>query len=144
MSGRIYAVAISVLLVAYLFMAGARGVDLIRVGGAVPVALGAAILALPLIGAWIVMREWQFGRRTQALAVELEAVGGLPEDDLPRRPSGRVVRTAADARFEERRVEVEAAPEDWAAWFRLSTAYDDAGDRKRARAAMRKAILLHG
>jgi Flp pilus assembly protein TadD len=55
-------------------------------------------------------------------------------------PSGRVDRAAADARFAERRAEVEAAPDDWRRWYRLALAYDDAGDRRRARAAMRTAI----
>ena len=38
--------------------------------------------------------------------------------------------------------EAEAAPEDWRSWFRLSCAYDAAGDRKRARASMRDAVKL--
>ena len=64
---------------------------------------------------------------------------------LPRRPSGRVDRDAADAHFEVIRAEVEAAPEDWRGWYRLAHAYDLAGDRKRARSAMRHAIeLAHG
>ena len=32
--------------------------------------------------------------------------------------------------------------EDWRAWFRLALAYDAAGDRKRARRAMRDAVAL--
>ena len=36
----------------------------------------------------------------------------------------------------------EAAPDDWRSWFRLSCAYDAAGDRKRARASMRDAVRL--
>jgi len=39
-------------------------------------------------------------------------------------------------------VQVEAAPEDWRGWYRLGHAYDLAGDRKRARSAMRQAIEL--
>jgi Flp pilus assembly protein TadD len=37
---------------------------------------------------------------------------------------------------------VEDAPDDWRTWFRLGIAYDDAGDRRRAREAMRRAISL--
>ena len=40
------------------------------------------------------------------------------------------------------RTEVEAAPEDWRGWYRLANAYDLAGDRKRAREAMRHSIQL--
>jgi Flp pilus assembly protein TadD len=96
-----------------------------------------------VLGAYLVGRELQFGRRTEALARELEAAGGLPVDDLPRRPSGRIDRAAADEAFEKYKAEAEAAPDDWRAWFRLSTAYDAAGDRKRARATMRAAIARH-
>jgi hypothetical protein len=78
------------------------------------------------------------------MARELDAEGGLPDTSgLPRRPSGRVDRGAADEWFEERRAEVEAAPDDWRAWYRLAHAYDVAGDRTRARETMRKAIDLH-
>ncbi|KTR54674.1 hypothetical protein SA11R_08410, partial [Rothia kristinae] len=56
--------------------------------------------------------------------------------------SGRIDREAADAAFPARRAEVEREPEDWRAWFRLALAYDAAGDRKRARRAMRDAVAL--
>ena len=62
---------------------------------------------------------------------------------LPTRPSGRPVRSAADELFAVRRREVEQAAEDWRAWYRLGLAYDDAGDRRRARQAIRHAITLH-
>ena len=64
-------------------------------------------------------------------------------DDLPRRPSGRPVREAADAKFAEVRTRVQADPDSWERWFELSCAYDAAGDRTRARSAMRRAIALH-
>ena len=94
------------------------------------------------MGRW--SREWRFGRATQQLGEELAARGALPVDDLPRRPSGRPDRAAADARFAEVRTRVEADPDSWERWFELAVAYDAAGDRKRARAAMRRAIALHG
>lgn len=105
--------------------------------------LGIAVLVIPLLGAYLVWRELQFGRQTEVLARELEASGGLPVDDLPRRPSGRIDRAAADEAFRRYRAEAEAAPDDWRVWFRLSTAYDAAGDRKRARQSMRTAIAQH-
>jgi Flp pilus assembly protein TadD len=40
-------------------------------------------------------------------------------------------------------MQAQARPDDWAAWFRLGTAYDAAGDRRRARAAVRHALQLH-
>jgi hypothetical protein len=134
------AILLAVVFVAYALLIGWRGVLLIKVGTPVPVVLGLAVLVIPLIGAYLVWRELQFGRRTEALARELEAAGDLPVDDLPRRPSGRVDRAAADEAFGRYKAEAEAAPDDWRVWFRLSTAYDAAGDRKRAREAMRTAI----
>ena len=137
------AFVLAVVFVAYAVLIGWRGVLLIEVGTPVPVVLGVAVLVIPLVGAYLVWREIQFGRQTEALARELEAAGGLPVDDLPRRPSGRVDRAAADEAFGRYKAAAEAAPDDWRVWFRLSTAYDAAGDRKRARATMRAAISQH-
>ncbi|NUR96699.1 MAG: hypothetical protein HOV67_15755 [Kribbellaceae bacterium] len=137
------AFVLAVVFVAYAALIGYRGILLVTVGTPVSVVLGLAVLVIPVVGAYLVWREIQFGRRTEVLAKELEAAGGLPVDDLPRRPSGRIDRTAADEAFGRYRAEAEAAPDDWRVWFRLSIAYDAAGDRKRARAAMRKAIGQH-
>lgn len=144
MTARRTALVLAGVLVVYLVLVGWRGVLLVRTGDPVAVALGLAVLVLPVVAAVVVVRELRFGGATQRMARELEADGGLPVDDLPRRPSGRVVREAADATFAGRRAEVEAAPEDWRAWYRLAVAYDDAGDRRRAREAMRYAVRLHG
>jgi Flp pilus assembly protein TadD len=57
-------------------------------------------------------------------------------------PSGRVNRNAADVWFEARREELDADPENWRNWYRLAYAYDIAGDRRRARQTMRKAVDL--
>ena len=101
-------------------------------------AIGASIIA-----AWALMRELLFGIRTERLVKDLAAEHALPEDDLPRRPSGRPDREAADTEFDRYRAEVDAAPESWRAWFRLGLAYDASGDRRRARAALRRAIALN-
>jgi hypothetical protein len=127
----------------YLLFTVARSWVLIASGDPVPVLLGISVIAIPLIGAWVLWRELAFGMRTQALGRELGGQGGLPVDDLPRTPSGRVEKAAADERFAEYEQQVQAAPEDWRAWYRLAIGYDDARDRKRARAAMRRAIALH-
>jgi len=144
MTGKRMAVLMAVLLGAYLFFSASRALDFIRAGGIVAVLLGVAILVFPLIGLWVLWREWQFGRATEELGQELAARGELPVDDLPRRPSGRPERAAADAHFAEVRLRVETDPDSWVRWFELATAYDAAGDRKRARKAMRQAIALHG
>ena len=127
----------------YLMFTAARSWALIASGDPVPILLGISVIVFPLLGAWLIGRELLFGLRSQSLGRELGAEGGLPIDDLPRTPSGRIQRDAADERFAEYQVEVEQDPDDWRRWYRLAIAYDEARDRKRARAAMRRAISLH-
>lgn len=137
---------VGALVLAFAFYAvtiGWRGVLLVLDGRPVAVALGLSVVVLPLVAGYAIWRELRFGLATERLARELVEQGRLPVDDLPRRPSGRVDRAAADVAFEAFRRDAEQAPDDWAVWFRLGTAYDAAGDRRRARAAVRHAIELH-
>jgi cytochrome c-type biogenesis protein CcmH/NrfG len=127
----------------YAAWIGFKGFELLDSGSRVGQVLGVALLVMPLLGLYVVWREVEFGRRTEFLARVLDAEGGLPVDDLPRRPSGRVDRASAAGLFDEMRAQAEANPEDWRSWFRLALAYDAAGDRTRARAAARRAISLH-
>ncbi|WP_158868030.1 tetratricopeptide repeat protein [Leifsonia sp. AG29] len=133
----------ALLLVVYLVLALQRAVLLIVTGQPVGIAMGVALLVLPVIAGWAIGRELLFGARTEKLVRILEAEGGLPVEDLPTRASGRPLRDAADAQFPEYKAEVEAAPGSWRAWFRLGLAYDASGDRRRARAALRQAIRLY-
>jgi hypothetical protein len=126
----------------YLVFAALRAWALISTGQPVPILLGISVLVLPLIGVWVLWRELAFGQSTQRLGQRLAVEGGLPSDDLPRTPSGRFDKAAADARFAEYEAAVRADPGDWRCWYRLAMGYDDARDRKRARAAMREAIAL--
>lgn len=141
-STKIWVGAVTLLLVFYLVVAFQRSVMLLGDPNLVAKAIGAGYLVLPVIGAWALIRELMFGARTEQMAKVLEAEGGLPVDNLPRTPAGRIIREAADLEFEKYRDEAEAAPGDWRSWFRLSCAYDAAGDRKRARASMRDAVKL--
>jgi cytochrome c-type biogenesis protein CcmH/NrfG len=143
MRARLSYTASAAALVFYFVLVGDRGVLLISDGRPVTVVFGAAVLVLPLIGAWFLWRTTQFARAAGRLGRELEAEGGLPVDELVRTPSGRVDRDSADAVFARRRAETEAAPEDWRTWFRLAVAYFDARDTPRARKAMQRAIALH-
>ena len=139
---KIWVGAVTLLLVFYLVVSFQRSVLLLMDSNLAAKAIGAAYLVLPVIGAWALVRELMFGARTEQMAKVLEAEGSLPVDELPRTPAGRIVRAAADAEFEKYREEAEAAPGDWRSWFRLSCAYDAAGDRKRARSSMRDAVRL--
>ncbi|SFQ05886.1 hypothetical protein SAMN05421810_104336 [Amycolatopsis arida] len=143
MRARNAAVLLTVALAVYLVLLAGRGVALVRTAEPVPVLLGAGVLLLPLLGVWVTVVTWRSGARIQRLSRKLAAEGALPDvSGLPRRPSGRVDRAAADAWFEERRAEVAAAPDDWRTWYRLAYAYDVAGDRGRARRTMRRAVEL--
>lgn len=139
---RLAAIALTALLVVYLVAVGRSAVALIASGEVRATGLGLAVLVLPLLGAWLLVREWRLAVEVQRMADELAAEGRLPVDDLPRTPGGRIVRDAADEAFGTARARVEAAPEDWAAWFHLAFAYDAARDRRRARAALRTAARL--
>lgn len=143
MTPRTWALVLVVAVVAYLLLAGARGVALITSGEVVPVGLGIAVLVIPFIGAWVVWREISFGYAMQRMGRQLVAEGDLPVDDFERTPSGRMVREEAERFFAAERERVEAQPDDWRSWYRLGLAYDAARDRRRAREAMRRARRLY-
>jgi cytochrome c-type biogenesis protein CcmH/NrfG len=140
--GLLAAVVVTALLLLYLVVAAGRAVALLGSGQPIGVVMGAAVLLLPVLGITLLGREWWLAAQVQRMADELAARGALDEDTLPRTPGGRVDRVEADAQFEERRAAVQAAPEDWGAWFRLGFAYDAAHDRRRAREALRTAARL--
>jgi cytochrome c-type biogenesis protein CcmH/NrfG len=143
MRARNVALVLTAALLVYMFMLAGRAIALFRTGGLIPVLLGVGVILLPLLGIWIIFTTWRSGSRIQQLSRRLDEEGGLPDAaDLPRRPSGRVDREAADSWFQDRRAELEADPENWRNWYRLAYAYDIAGDRGRARETMRKAVEL--
>ncbi len=119
-----------------------RAALLLQVDSVVARLLGLGIIILPLLVLWGVWQEVQFGRAVARLGDQLAASNGLPEDRLPRRPSGRINREAADSAFAEFKAAAELEPDSWPVQFRLGLAYDACGDRRRARAAMRRAIGL--
>lgn len=140
---KIGAIIMVVLLGAYLVVMVNRGWILLTDPEPIAKVMGVALFVLPVIAVWAIVRELFFGASMERLAKILEEEGGLPPDNLPRTPGGRIIREAADKEFERYRSEAEADPDNWRSWFRLSCAYDASGDRKRARSTMRKAIRLH-
>ncbi|GAB3244901.1 hypothetical protein [Arthrobacter pigmenti] len=143
MKTKIWVALVALLLVFYLIVTAHRGWILLMAPEPLAKLLGAAVFLLPVVGVWALVREVAFGARMEKLARLLDAEGGLPPDTLPRTPAGRIVRAAADAEFEKYRAAAEAEPDDWRSWFRLSCAYDAAGDRRRARKSMRDAIGMY-
>lgn len=142
MSGRIGALVMAALLALYLALVGWRAVQFVQSGEPVGIAIGVALIVLPIIGAWALWREIAFGTGSQRILRRLEAEGGLDELGLPSLPSGRADRQVASEAFPRFREAVEAAPDSWRDWLRLGLAYDAAGDRRRARQAVRRAIEL--
>lgn len=142
MTARIGVAVMAVLLGLYIVMVAQRAWLLLISGQPIAIAMGLALVVLPVIAAWALGRELWFGVRAEQLARRLESEGGLPEEPVTVRPSGRVEREDGDAVFPIYRADVEAHPEDWRAWYRLGLAYDAARDRRRARAAVRRAIQL--
>lgn len=143
MTARRVVVGLTAVLAFYAVTLGLRGIDLLRDDRLLFRGLGVGVLLLPLLGVAVVVAELRFGRATERLGRRLAAEpGGLSQDELPRRPSGRVDRGAADVVFAERKAEVEAASGEWRRWYRLGLAYGDAGDTARGRQAMRRAIAL--
>lgn len=130
------------LLVLYLVFAIRYGLLLIGLGEPVAVGLGVALFVLPLLAIWALVAELLFAVRAERLGMKLDAEGGLPSEELPVLPSGRLDRAAAAEVFPKYQAATEAAPDDWHTWFRLGLAYDAAGDRRRARWATRQAIRL--
>ena len=130
-------------LIFYFAMLTRTAIALIRSGTPAAVALGIGVLILPVVGAWVMVATLRAGMAHQRLA-RLAAEYGMALDvtDLPRMPSGRIQREAADEMFATVRAELDADPDNWLRWYRLARAYDYAGDRSRARETMRRAVEL--
>jgi cytochrome c-type biogenesis protein CcmH/NrfG len=127
----------------YFAMLTRTAVALIRTGSPAAVALGIGVLILPVVGAWVMVATLRAGLAHQRLARIAAEVGmELDVTDLPRMPSGRIRREAADEMFATVRDELDADPDNWLRWYRLARAYDYAGDRSRARETMRRAVAL--
>lgn len=132
----------AVLLAVYLTAVAAQAVTLLLSGALIAVVMGAALLVLPLIGIWALVRELLFGARAQQLLTRLETEGELPPERVSVLASGRPVREEADALFDRYRDAALTDESNWRAWMRLGLVYDACGDRRRARQAVNRAIRL--
>lgn len=140
--GKALAAVMVALLALYLGLALHRAWILLQSDVWISQALSVGMIVLPVLGVWALIREVLFGIRLEELGRRLGAEGGLPEDDLPRRPSGRIIREAADESFARWSAAAQAAPEDWRSWYRLGLAYSASGDTRRARGCMRDAVAI--
>jgi hypothetical protein len=132
-----------VALVVYFVLLGRIAMAFIKTGEPAAIGLGLALMILPLIGVWVMVSTLRAGLTHQRLARIIKDEGmELDVSSLPRMPSGRIQRDAADALFETIRDELDNDPDNWRRWYRLARAYDYAGDRGRAREAMRTAVEM--
>lgn len=136
------AVLMTALMLLYLVLLANTGITLLLTGILVGQIMGALILVFPLVALWATFVELRFGIAAEKLVARVEASGNWPDLGIETRPSGRAVRSSADAAFAKWSAAAAANETDFQAWFNLSLAYDACGDRRRARAAMRRAILL--
>lgn len=132
----------SALLLIYVALLANLGITMLGGDNLLVKSMGALILAFPLLGAWSIWVELKFGLAAEKLCRRSQTEGTWPDLGIELRPSGRPVRASADAAFAKWQAQVNAKPELWQSWLNLSLAYDACGDRRRARAAMRKAIAL--
>lgn len=142
MKTRIAVVFIAAALVLYFVLMGQKAVLFIASGDPVGIAMGVALIVLPLIGVWALVREIQFGVQAEKLGTLLDSEGGMPAAEAELLPSGRLAKADAEPLVQRYAAEVDSAADDWRAHYRLGVVQDAAGRRKDARASIRAAIDL--
>ena len=91
-----------VALVFYFVMLGRIAMAFITSGRPAAIGLGLALMILPLIGIWVMVSTLRAGLAHQRLARIIKEEGmELDVSSLPRMPSGRIQRDAADALLRE-------------------------------------------
>lgn len=136
------AVVMTALLIVYLALVGERSFALIATEDPVAVAIGYLMLFIPAIALWGIVMELRFGMRIEKLGKVLQIENAWPRFEFDLRPSGRPTKDSAQLVFQKFSDQVRQDENNWRNWFALGLAYDAAGDRPRARKAMRMAIKL--
>ncbi len=127
----------------YFALVAGRALMFIQTDDPVARVLGVALLVLPAIGVWWLGHEWRTGAVVQRMADELERQDRLPIHDGETDERGKLTKSAQVAVFEVARRNVDAHPDEWAAWFHVAYAYDASGDRSMARKSLRHAGDLY-
>ena len=141
-SAKFGAIVMTGLLGVYLTLVWERSIALVNSPQPIAVAIGSLMLFLPVVAAWGIFLELRFGLRIEKLGEILKKDNAWPRFEFELRPSGRPTRESAEAIFGKYQKLVENDESNWKVWFALGLAYDAAGDRARARKAMRSAIAL--
>jgi hypothetical protein len=137
------AAATSTIVALYFALVAGRALMFISTDDPVVRVLGAALLVLPALGVWWLIHEWRTGTTVQRMANELERDGRLPIHDGETDARGKLTPAAQESVFEVARRNVDAHPDDWAAWFHVAYAYEASGDRSMARKSLRHASDLY-
>lgn len=133
---------VTTLLLVFLYAAGTRIFAMFRTGEPLIIAIAVGVTLVLIAILWGIYKEWSMAFKVQKMGEILAEQGALPVDDLPRSPGGRIDREVANERFTILRAQVERDLNSWPAWYNLGFGYDAAGDRKRAREALRTAARL--
>lgn len=142
MQAKLGAVVMTALTFMYLWLLGGKAITLLQQPNGVGKIMGAFMLIMPAVALWAIIVELIFGIQVEKMAAQVEAEGLWPIRDIETLPSGRPTKAAAQREFDRLKEEANAKPEDWHSWFNLALGYDACGDRKRARAGMRKALKM--
>ncbi len=122
-------------LVVYFVLLGRIATAFIVSGRLAAIGLGLALMILPLIGVWVMVSTLRAGVAHQRLARIIHEEGlELDIGALPRMPSGRIRREAADALFQSVREESSASPTTGGTgigWPALTTTRETAPGRAR-------------
>lgn len=135
-------IVVALCLILYFVLTGQWAYLYLISGEPVGIAMGAALIVLPLIGAWALIREIQFGIQADRLGTRLNDEGGMPVVEAELTPSGRLAKADAEPLVQRYAAEAAESDRDWRARYRLGVVQDAAGRRKDARASIREAIRL--
>ena len=142
MKAKFSAVLMGLLTLVYVALLANTGFKLVSMDSGVAKAMGALILVFPVVAIWLTVMEFRFGSQMEKLSKQIEIEGNWPELDFEFRPSGRPTKDSAAKVFEQVAKKLAADEGNYLNWFALGLAYDAAGDRRRARGAMRRALKL--
>jgi len=142
MMARAGVIVVGLCLILYFVLTGQWAYLYLVSGEPIGVAMGVALIVLPLIGAWALAREIQFGLQADRLGTRLDAEGGMPPAESELTASGRLAKADAEPLVLRYEAEADAAEDDWRARYCLGVVQEAAGRRKDARASIRQAIRL--
>ncbi|WP_417508479.1 hypothetical protein [Microbacterium sp.] len=135
-------IVVGLCLILYFVLTGQWAYLYLVSGTPIGIAMGVALIVLPLIGAWALVREIQFGIQADRLGTQLDAEGGMPPAETELSARGKLAKADAESVVQRYTTEAEAAVDDWRARYRLGVVQEAAGRRKDARASIREAIRL--